>query len=83
MPRKGPEFRIYIRWLRGNLVRTRQNVNPTFDDPESFRLDVKTGVIRANIGDIGNFLNAGGVANSPLKNITLISMPVELLGSAN
>ena len=83
MLRKGPEFRIYVRWLRGNLVRTRQNVNPTFDDPESFRLDVKTGVIRANIGDIGNFLNAGGVANSPLKNITLISMPVELLGSAN
>jgi hypothetical protein len=97
MLRKGPEFRIYVRWLRGNLVRTRQNVNPTFDDPESFRLDVKTGVIRANIGDIGNFLNAGGVANSPLKNITLlaeddhiklrgtlhklISLPVELLGS--
>jgi hypothetical protein len=97
MLRKGPDFRIYVRWLRGDLVRTRQNVNPTFDDPESFRLDVKTGIIRANIGDIGNFLNAGGVANSPLRGITLlaeddhiklkgtlhklISMPVELLGS--
>jgi hypothetical protein len=97
MLRKGPDFRIYVRWLRGDLVRTRQNVNPTFDDPESFRLDVKTGVVRANIGDIGNFLNAGGVANSPLRDITLlaeddhiklkgtlhklISMPVELLGS--
>jgi hypothetical protein len=97
MLRKGPDFRIYVRWLRGNLVRTRQNVNPTFDDPESFRLDVKTGIIRANIGDIGNFLNAGGVANSPLRDITLlaeddhiklkgtlhklISMPVELLGT--
>jgi hypothetical protein len=97
MLRKGPDFRIYVRWLRGDLVRTRQNVNPTFDDPESFRLDVKTGIIRANIGDIGNFLNAGGVANSPLRDITLlaeddhiklkgtlhklISMPVELLGS--
>ena len=99
MLRKGPDFRIYVRWLRGNLVRTRQNVNPTFDDPESFRLDVKTGVIRANIGDIGNFLNSGAVANSPLRDITLlaeddhiklkgtlhklISMPVELLGSVN
>ena len=97
MLRKGPDFRIYVRWLRGDLVRTRQNVNPTFDDPESFRLDVKTGVIRANIGDIGNFLNAGGVANSPLRDIVLlaegdhiklkgtlhklISIPVELLGS--
>jgi hypothetical protein len=49
------------------------------------------------IGDIGNFLNVEGVADSPLRNITLladddhiklkgtlhklISMPVELLGS--
>ena len=97
MLRKGPDFRIYVRWLRGNMVRTRRNVNPTFDDPESFFLEIKTGVIRANIGDIGNFLNAGGVANSPLRDITLladsdhiklkgtlhklISMPVELLGS--
>ena len=97
MLRKGPDFRIYVRWLRGNMVRTRRDVNPTFDDPESFLLEIKTGVIRANIGDIGNFLNAGGVANSPLRNITLradgdhiklnatlhklISMPVELVGS--
>src|ERR1700704_7138871 len=97
MLRKGPDFRIYVRWLRGNMVRTRHGVNPTFDDPESFFLEVKTGVIRANIGDIGNFLNAGGVANSPLSKITLladadhiklkgtlhklISMPVELLGT--
>ena len=73
MLRKGTDFRIYVRWLRGNMVRTRHDVNPTFDDPESFRLEVKTGIIRANIGDIGNFLNAGGVANSPLKNITLLA----------
>jgi len=97
MLRKGPDFRIYVRWLRGNMVRTHRDVNPTFDDPESFFLEVKTGVIRANIGDIGNFLNAGGVAGSPLTNITLLAdgdqiklkgtlhklipLPVELLGS--
>lgn len=95
--RKGPDFRIYVPWLRGNMVRTRRNANPTFDDPESFLLEVKTGVIRANIGDIGNFLNIGNVKGSPLRNISLladgdqikltgtlhnlISMPVELLGS--
>jgi hypothetical protein len=97
MLRRGPDFRIYVRWLRGQMVRTRRDVNPTFDDPESFLLEIKTGVIRANIGDIGNFLNAGGVANSPLRNLTLladgdqiklkgtlhklISLPVELLGT--
>ena len=73
MLRKGPDFRVYVRWLRGQMVRTRHGVNPTFDDPESFNLEIKTGVVRANIGDIGNFLNAGGVANSPLKNITLLA----------
>jgi len=99
MLRKGPDFRIYVRWLRGNMIRTHHDVNPTFDDPESFFLEIKTGVIRANIGDIGNFLNAGGVANSPLRNISLradgdkirlrgtlhkfISLPVELLGSVS
>jgi hypothetical protein len=97
MLRKGPDFRIYVRWLRGKMVRTRRDMNPTFDDPESFFLEINTGVIRANIGDIGNYLNAGGVADSPLKNITLladgdqirlkgtlhklVSLPVELLGS--
>lgn len=95
--RKGPDFRIYVPWLRGNMVRTHRNVNPNFDDPESFLIDVKTGIIRANIGDIGNFLNLGTVKGSPLRNITLIadgdqiklngtlhkliSIPVELLGS--
>jgi len=97
MLRKGPHFRIYVRWLRGDMVRTRRDANPTFDDPDSFFLEIKTGVIRANIGDIGNFLNTASVADSPLRNITLLaegdqiklngtlhkllSMPIELLGS--
>ena len=97
MLRKGPEFRIYVRWLKGKMLRTRRDRNPNFDDPDSFVIDIKSGVVRANIGDIGKFLNAGGVANSPLKNITLladgdfiklqgtlhklISLPVEVLGS--
>src|SRR3954452_9753620 len=65
MLRKGPDFRIYVRWLRGNMVRTRQGVNPTFDEPESFLMEIKAGVIRANIGDIGNFLNGGVGTDSP------------------
>jgi len=68
--RKGPGFRIYVRWLRGQMVRAKRNVDPSFDDPDSFVLDVKTGVIRTNVGDLANFLN-DGVSNSPLRNITL------------
>lgn len=68
--RKGPNFRVYVRWLAGHLARTRLNVNPSFDHPDSFNLDIQSGIIRANIGDIGHYLNES-LANSPLKNITL------------
>jgi len=97
MLHRGPNFRIYVRWLRGEMTRTQQNTNPSFDDPESFFLNVKAGVIRANIGDIGGFLNAGGMAQSPLKNIKLsadgeeiklngtlhngVPLPIEMTGS--
>ena len=71
MLRKGPDFRIYIRWLRGEMVRAHRNVNPSFDDPESFFLDIKTGVLRANVGDLNHYLNSGALAGSPLTNIAL------------
>lgn len=96
MLRTGPNFRVYVRWLRGQMVPTRRNVNPSFDDPDSFYLNINTGVLRANIGDIGNYLNAGGLGSSPLKNVTLsgngnqikltgivhkiVPLPVEVLG---
>src|SRR5690348_15223035 len=97
MLRRGPHFRVYVRWLRGEMAPTRRGVNPSFDDLESFFLNVKTGVLRANIGDIGTFLNAGVIAGSPLKNITLsadgdqikltgtlhkiVPLPVEMIGT--
>ena len=97
MLRKGPNFRIYVRWLRGQMARSRKNVNPSFDDPDSFSLYIKTGVIRANIGDIANYLNSGALGDAPIKNIQLsgdgdevkmrgtvhkvIPLPVELIGT--
>jgi hypothetical protein len=97
MLRKGPSFRVYVRWLRGQMARARRGVNPSFDDPDSFFLDIKTGVLRANIGDISNFLNAGGMQNSPLKNVALsgngdqvklngtlhkiVPLPIEMIGT--
>jgi hypothetical protein len=71
MLRKGPDFRIYVRWLNGEMRRTRKNVNPSFDDPESFVLEVQRGIIHANIGDISHYLNIGAIAGSPLTNISL------------
>jgi hypothetical protein len=95
--RKGPNFRIYIRWIRGQMVRTRRQVNPSFDDPESFVLQIQKGVIHANIGDISNYLNTSSPPNAPLKNISIqpegdqlklhgtvhkiVSLPIELVGT--
>jgi hypothetical protein len=71
MLRKGSNgFRVYVRWLRGQMARTSRNVNPSFDEPDSFVLDVKNGVVHTNVGDLANFLNQE-VTNSPLKNIKL------------
>lgn len=70
--RKGPQFRVYVRWFDGQLAGTRSDINPSFDRPESFALDIRTGVIRANIGDIGKYLNSA-LVDSPLKNVTLLA----------
>lgn len=94
--RKGPQFRIYVRWLRGQMVRTSARKNPSFDDPDSFVLEIDRGVIRANIGDVGNFLNSSLPKGSPLTGISIqpegeqlklggilhkvVPMPVELVG---
>src|ERR1044071_3939528 len=54
MLRKGSTgFRVYVRWLRGQMARTSRNNNPSFDEPDSFVLDVKTGVIHTNVEDEG------------------------------
>jgi hypothetical protein len=70
--RKGPNFHGYIRWLDGRLARTRRDLTPSFDRSESFDLDVQTGVIRVNIGDIGQYINSSA-ARSPLKNVTMVA----------
>ncbi len=46
------------------MVRTHPKINPSFDDADSFVLDIQKGVIHANIGDIGNFLNTSAPAQA-------------------
>ena len=68
---KGPDFRVYVSWIRGQMRRTRKQVNPSFDEPDSFVFEIQKGVIHANIGDISHFLNTNAPSNAPLKNITI------------
>jgi hypothetical protein len=70
MLRKGPDFRIYVRWIRGQMLRTRKDDEPSLDDPDSFVFLIQKGVIHANLGDIGTFLNTS-MPGSPLKKIAV------------
>jgi len=94
--RKGPNFRVYVRWIRGLMLRTDAKTVPSFDDPNSFVLEVQKGIIRVNIGDIANYLNSVS-AKAPLRDISIepagaqlklhgtvhkmIPLPVELTGT--
>lgn len=95
--RKGPNFRIYILWIRGQMLRTNPRVPPSFDDPESFVFNIQKGVIHANIEDVATFLNAASSSHAPLRNISLtadgsqlklhgtlhkvVPLPIEVIGS--
>jgi hypothetical protein len=48
------------------MVRTKTNVAPSFDNPDSFILGIKKGIVRVNLGDIGDYLNT---TTFPLKNV--------------
>lgn len=80
MLRKGPDFRIYIVWIAGKLVRTHEQINPSFDDPDSFVLHIDKGVIHVNIGDLTHFMNQSMGSSAPLKNLD-IQPASELPGS--
>ena len=97
MLRKGPHFRIYVRWLRGEMIPSSRNIHPSFDQPDSFVLNIMTGDVHVNVGDLNNYLNTGAIASSPLTKIHItgngnqvkvdgtlhkvIPIPVELVGT--
>jgi hypothetical protein len=94
--RKGPHFRIYIPWFKGQLIPAQPGRNPSFDQPESFFISITSGIVHANVGDLANLLNASVTEKSPLKDIRLsgngdqikvngtlhkvIPLPIELTG---
>jgi hypothetical protein len=69
--RKGPLFRIYVRWLRGRMVPTHTGTVPSLDNEDSFVFQIDRGLIHANLGDITNYLNSAMAQRSPLKQMKL------------
>ena len=68
---KGPHFRVYVRWIRGQMLRTSNAQAVSLDAPESFLLEIHKGVIDARFTDLADFLNSGQTAKPPLSNIQL------------
>jgi len=95
--RKGPEFRIYVRWLRGEMQPTNSGMTPSLDNEASFIFHIDRGLIHANLGDLQTYLNSKMAPRSPLSHISLsgegqqvkltgtlhkvIPLPVEVLGT--
>ena len=95
--RKGDHFRVYVRWIRGQMLSTSSSRNPSFDDPSSFVLEIEKGVIDVMLADIADYLNHDTSNKAPLKNMEIsaadgqirlsgtvhkvISLPVRLDGT--
>lgn len=95
--RKGEHFRVYVRWIRGTMQRTEPALNPSFDVPESFVLQIDKGLLSVRLSDLADFLNSGTGTGSSLRNISLhaagsemeldgtlhklIPIPVKVVGS--
>lgn len=69
--RKGDHFRVYVRWIRGRMLRTSITRNPSFDEPNSFILEIDKGLINVKLADIADFLNSDASSKAPLKNIKI------------
>jgi hypothetical protein len=64
-------LKLSVRWLRGEMHPARAQVVPSFDDPNSFYLDVQDGVVATQLADVAGLLNAGLLKGSPLENVSL------------
>ena len=69
--RKGPDFRIYIRWLHGEMRPTQGRAVPSLDDEASFLFHIDRGLIHANLGDNDAYFNSKIAPRLPLRNTML------------
>jgi len=93
---EGPTLKLRVRWLRGVMHPTRPDIIPSFDDPDSFWLDIEAGVVGTSIADLAAALNAGLLDGAPLQHVSLapygkqikvsgtlhkgIALPLEMIG---
>jgi len=94
-----PGFTLRVRWLRGTMRPTHAGVIPSFDEPNSFVVDVEAGVVATSLEEIAGLLNGGLLQGAPLEKVSLaaegkqlklngtlrkgVSLPVEMLSNVD
>ena len=73
-----PGFQLRVRWLSGFMHPTRPNVVPSFDQPDSFVLDIKDGIVATKLSEISDVLNGGMLKDTPLSHVSLSSQGDQL-----
>lgn len=66
-----PGLQLRVRWLRGEMRRTRQDIVPSFDDPTSFVLNIQSGIVATSLSEITGILNGSLLKDSSLKHVSL------------
>ena len=66
-----PGFDLRVRWLRGQMRPTHANVIPSFDEPNSFIVDIEAGVIATSLSEISALLNGELLKDAPLQKVSL------------
>lgn len=73
-----PGFALRVRWLRGTMHPTQPGIVPSFDEPNSFVVDVEAGVVATTLDEISGLLNGGMLAGSPLEKVSLSAQGQQL-----
>jgi hypothetical protein len=66
-----PGLQLRVRWLRGQMHPTTPGGIPSFDEPNSFVLNIQAGVIATSLSDITGILNGSLLKGSPLEKVSL------------
>jgi hypothetical protein len=62
---------LRVKWLRARMYPTKKGTYPSFDDTNSFRLEVQEGLIGMNLNDLQTLVNGGALKGSSLKNVKI------------
>ena len=73
-----PGLQLRVRWVRGEMSPTQHGVVPSFDEPNSFVIDIQDGVVALKLADVATALNTGMLEGSSLQKVSLAAQGKQL-----